>query len=84
MATLGIPLCFTDSDIYLLHPNPLRQMSDDEIKELLGRKVITDAESAAYIQTRGFDLGLQICEADVIERLVMKEEYTDYPLRRGN
>jgi hypothetical protein len=59
-------------------------MSDDEIKELLRRNVITDAESAEYIQSRGFDLGLKICEADVIEHLVMKEEYTDYPLRRGN
>jgi len=77
MAALGVPLCYKDTGVYLLHPKALSQMSNGEITDLLSKKLITDWESAEYIQSRGIDLGFAFKDADVIDHLVMKEEYTD-------
>ena len=83
MTRLGIPLTYSDADVKILHPTALSQMNDDEICGLLSQNAITDAQGAEYIQSRGFDLGLEIRNADVIEHLIMREEYTDEPIKRG-
>ncbi|MBQ8320936.1 MAG: hypothetical protein IJX92_01045 [Clostridia bacterium] len=83
LVRLGIPLSFTDSDVYILHPKAARQMTDRELIALMSKKVITDAEAVEHMLKRGIDIGFEIREASVTEQLVMRDEYTDSQINRG-
>jgi hypothetical protein len=83
LTRLGIPLSFTEADVFILHPKVAGQMTDRELHEVLSKKVITDAQTVEYMLSRGIDIGLKIKEASIPEQLVMRDEYTDSPLNKG-
>jgi len=83
LVRLGIPLTFGEADVYLLHPKVARQMTDGELRDILSKRILTDAETVAYMLSRGIDIGLEIREASIPEQLVMRDEYTDSELNKG-
>ena len=83
LTRLGIPLCFDNAEVYILHPNVARQMTDRELSDILSKKVITDGETVEIMNSRGIDTGFAVREATIPEQLVMREEYTDHKVNRG-
>ena len=79
----GLPLTYRESSAYLLHPDAAKQMNADELKALLSKNVLTDAESIDYIQSLGIDLGFVLVPATAAQSLVTREIYTDHPANRG-
>jgi len=79
----GVPLTYTESGVYLLHPAMAPYLTDGEIAALLEKNVLTDAGTVEYIQSRGFDMGFSFRKISDFERLTIREKYTDHPLNRG-
>ena len=79
----GLPMTYRDASTYILHPDAAKQMSADEIKDLLAKSVITDAESVEYIQSLGIDLGFELIRSSMAQALVANEIYTDHPVNEG-
>lgn len=83
MVRNGIPLTYTDSGVYILHPSAARQMSNGELRELLSKNVLTDGECVEYMQSRGIDLGFELRAMDSFESFVLRERFTDNPQNKG-
>lgn len=79
----GLPMIYRDASTYILHPDAAKQMSADEIEELLSKSVITDAETVEYIQSLGIELGFDLVRASTAQALVTNEIYTDHPVNKG-
>lgn len=64
----GVPISFEDAGgTVILTASNAEAMTDEELKALLARPIITDGAAIAAIQKRGFDLG---CEPRVIDPCV--------------
>ena len=69
-------------DVILLHPDVARQMQKKELLELLEQCVLTDANTVAYIQSQGIDLGFVTRPMEAGESIYYREVYTDHPINR--
>ena len=74
----GLPLTYRDANAYILHPEAAKQMSRDELADLLSLNVLTDAETVEYMQSLGIDLGFKLVRATTAQSLVANEIYTDH------
>ena len=79
----GLPLTYRDANAYILHPEAAKQMSRDELADLLSLNVLTDAETVEYMQSLGIDLGFKLVRATTAQSLVANEIYTDHAVNKG-
>lgn len=63
-----------ENNVILLNAETAKVLSNDEIKELLGKNVITDGESIKIISGRGFDLGIEAYKLSEDDVLRVSEE----------
>ena len=83
LARMGIPLCYgaenRPSPVYLLHPDCVASLSDEEIKTLLASPVFTDGRTVAYLAEHGY--GDRFSAAAVpVDTLRFRETATSHPL----
>ena len=78
----GIPVGFDQREkaVYLLHPEAARQMTRQELEQLLTENVVTDGESVEYLQSLGIDLGVGTVACDEAQHLTAVERYSDHPV----
>ena len=78
----GIPVAMTreDCDVYLLSDSNARRMSDNEVRELLKKPVLTDGAAVKILCDRGFDVGAY---AQPIDTSILSEKYTDHEVNAG-
>ncbi|MCL1856969.1 MAG: hypothetical protein FWF84_04945, partial [Kiritimatiellaeota bacterium] len=95
LATLGVPLTWDYGDErahtqvqerahtqvrpYLLHPNAADGLTDDEIRALMARNVITDGETLLRLQRRNLASDIPVT-AEAIAFRMKQERFTDDPL----
>ena len=68
--------------VFMLHPDMARQMSRQELTELLDKPVITDGETVAYLQSIGLDLGITAEPCDEMDILTSYEIFTEHPVNQ--
>ncbi len=78
--TLGIPLCYGDDEIYLLPGSCAKRLSDDDIKYLMTKPVVTDGEALEYLAGRGYSFSAK-SEACLTQKCF--EAYADHPVNEG-
>lgn len=77
LMTTGIPVTHFQSDGFcLLTGEMARVISDDDIRELLGRNVLTDGLAASVLTQRGFGEALGV-SAEEFESRAFRIEYTE-------
>ncbi len=69
-----------DDEVRLLFHENTKQMSDDELKELLKLPVITDAQTIIELNRRGFSLGI---DAKGVDTLRLSERFTSHPVNKN-
>ncbi len=67
-------------EVRLLNHANARQMSNDELTELLKLPVLTDAETIIILNERGFNLPLN---AKAINTLTLSERFSAHPVNKG-
>ncbi len=82
---VGIPIIYDDkaANVYVLHPEQAKQMSDEDVAYLLTQRVSTDGETVLELMRRGVDIGVKATLLDAFATLPLYERYTDHPLNRG-
>ncbi len=68
------------NEVRLLHFNNAEDMSNEELEELLGYPVITDAKTVILLNERGFNLPVNAKE---INTLTLSERFTDHIVNKG-
>lgn len=78
----NIPVAMTreDCDVYLLNVENARRMTESEVRDLLGRPVITDGASVQALIDRGFDVGAKVQH---VSTRILSETFTDHAVNRG-
>ena len=78
----GIPLGFDEREnaVYFLHPEAARQMTRQELEQLLAKNVVTDGETVEYLKTQGIDLGVEMLACDEAQKLTALERYSNHPV----
>ena len=78
----GIPLGFDEREngVYFLHPEAARQMTRQELKQLLAKNVVTDGETVEYLKTQGIDLGVEMLACNEAQKLTALERYSNHPV----
>ena len=81
----AIPICYDKraDSVYLLYPEEARTLSDNDIKYLLQKGVITDCETIDLLRERKIDLGIEVYKFEEIEALRLSEVYTNHPVNGG-
>ena len=81
----AFPLTFDGraDDLYLLHPDEAKTMSDEDVRYLLTQRVITDGETLIELARRGVALGVRAEVIDSMEAVALHEKYTDHPMNAG-
>ena len=81
LTTYGLPLTWSDADpdVFLLHNQAVDALSDDELKELFGKGVITDAQTVNKLNIRGLGDILNL-ETEAFEVLKGIDFLTDHPV----
>ncbi len=76
----AIPLVYDreENDVLVLHPDVARLCSDEEIKALLSKNVITDGETAAYLAERGLFSELSATRVSESDKLKVAEKLTEH------
>ncbi len=69
-----------DDDVRVLHAANAKNMTDDEIKEVLHHPTITDGETVRILNARGFDLAV---DAKGVDTTVLNERFSDHPINQG-
>lgn len=79
---LAIPFAFADTEdgVYILHPRNAERLSAREVQKLMSRPVVTDGESIAILERRGFFFGVH---SMLFHHQRYQEELTDHPLNEG-
>jgi hypothetical protein len=81
LATYGIPLTWSDAEpnVFLLHNQAVDALSDDKLRELFGKGVITDAQTVDKLNARGLGdlLNLETEEFEVPNGI---DFLTDHPV----
>ena len=67
-------------DVLLLHPEMAAISTDDDMKALLAKNVITDGETLAILVKRGFDLGFTASHIEPNDKLRICEKMTKHPV----
>ena len=85
LAPLGLPLTWDNANATLpiLHANATDGLTDDEIRALMAKNVITDGEAILRLQKRGLADALPVT-AESIPIRVRHERFTDDPLNGAN
>jgi len=78
----SIPVAMTreDCDVYLLNAKNARRMSEDEVRDLLTKPVLTDGEAVRVLCDRGFIVGAY---TQPIDTSILSEKYTDHEVNTG-
>lgn len=73
---MGLPMTYDDdySRVCILHNKMVKYLSDEDIKTLLGKNVITDGIALNALKKRGYDFPLSAIEL----RGIYAENYTDH------
>lgn len=81
----GLPITFSQAAgaPLLLHPETADAMSDEEIRTLLASRVITDGETIALLQKRGFFANIKVHSVDNKTALLLRERYVSHRLTDG-
>ncbi len=81
----GYPIHFDDraDNVYLLHPDEAKLMSDKDIAYLLTQRVITCGETLIELRRRGVDIGVDAELLDTFDALPLYVKYTDHPTCNG-
>ena len=76
---IGLPISYEDDfcSVYYLHPTMIDYLSDENIRDLLTRNVITDGEAVIKLAARGY--GSDIPVSAESNGLTYNEIYTDHP-----
>lgn len=78
---IGMPVSYEDDGAYLLHPDMVRFLSDDRIRDLLGRNVLTDGAALNALAQRGFVDSLPV---DAVEcEMSADDTYLPHPVTEG-
>ena len=79
---ISLPISYRrDSDgVQILHGSDADRLSDEAVRELLGKPLLTDAETIERLSARGFSFPIGV---EKIDTLKMNEECADHPINRG-
>ncbi len=74
----NIPVATTKKDmpVYLLSSDTASILSEEEVQFLIGKPVLTDSETLHVLNDRGFDIG---ADAEQIDIMLYNEVFTDHP-----
>lgn len=78
----AIPVAYDQKDttITCLFPETARYISAEELEELLRLPVITDGETIAILNARGFATGISSTPMSEMDSLSLCETFTDHPV----
>ncbi len=81
----GYPIIFDErqSNVYLLHPDEAKMLSDEDIAYLLTQRVITCGETLIELRRRGVDIGVDAEIIDTFDALPLYVKYTDHSTCNG-
>ena len=81
---MGLPVSYEEEScgVFLLHPTVAKTMTEKELRRLLRKNIVTDAETAEYMKSIGIDLGFSFKEATRFQSPVMGERFTDHAVNR--
>jgi len=79
----GFPISFdkNEDSIIVLHPENVRGLKNEDIEYLLDKNVITDGETIKMLKDRGYDMGIEISEADQLYALGLKQIFSEHPTK---
>ncbi|MBR4770343.1 MAG: hypothetical protein IK090_05380 [Clostridia bacterium] len=79
---IGLPLCYRESTdgVQILHGSDADRLSDEAVNDLLGKPLVTDAETVERLAVRGIDLGIKVTKIDT---LPYYEQCADHPINAG-
>lgn len=72
-----------DDTVFVLHPNCVDALTDDDVKYLLTKNVFTDGETVKLLSDRGYDLGISAYLQDNAVFTRITEHATDSPINAG-
>ena len=78
----AFPITFykEEKDIYMIHPDMARIMSDAEIQDLMGKCVVTDAETIKILIERGYEFDVKAARVDDLDAFKLREKMVDHPV----
>ncbi len=78
----GFPIAYdkNDDSLIILHPEAAMRVTDDDVEYLMGKNVITDAETLKMFTQRGFDFGVNVTEIDSADAMRMNSRFTENKL----
>ena len=79
---IGLPLCYreTTDGVQILHGSDADRLSDEAVRDLLGKPLVTDAETVERLATRGFAFPIAVKRIDTLR---LNEIATDHPINAG-
>ncbi len=79
---IGLPISYrrTSDGVQLLHGSDADRISDETVRELLGKPLLTDAETIEKLTARGYTFDISV---ERIDTLRLNEIATDHTVNRG-
>ncbi|GEM_PF-2776369 len=78
---VGLPISYEDDGAYLLHTDMIRFLSDEQIRELLGKNVLADGSVLQALAARGF--GDSFPAQAVARGMSADDTYLPHPITQG-
>ncbi len=80
---IGWPIAYdtAEDSVILLHSEIAKLLKPADVEYLKGKCVVTDAESIAILQEKGYNFDMELTRIPDIDMLVMSEKFLNHPTK---